>query len=149
MPAHRVPLLKRFASKVIIDRDTDCLTWVGGKTGSGYGSIQTDAPERKQILAHRLSYFMANGEWADEVDHLCRNKLCVNPNHLEAVSHMENMHRADRALGIRSHKTHCPQGHEYSELNTYTNPKTNRRSCRICGRAAQAAYKRRKKCTIQ
>lgn len=72
-----------------------------------------------------------------EIDHLCFNKLCYEPTHLEAVTHQENLQRSGARV------THCPQGHEYTEENTYR--QGNMRSCKICRREASKRQRQRRK----
>lgn len=127
----RKPLEQRFNEKIVAGKN-NCIIWTGAKTGKRYGAIQCDAPSRKMLLAHQVSYLIHKGYIPEEIDHVCRNTLCVNPNHLEDVSHGENMRRADVALGIRSAKTHCVRGHEYNEENT--RKYAGRRICRECYR---------------
>lgn len=93
--------------------------------------------------AHRSAYeaFVGPIPQGLTIDHLCRNKACVNPAHLEAVTQRVNSFRADNYVGNR---TQCPQGHPYSSVNTYTNPKDNRRTCRACHRQHQLEYMARK-----
>jgi hypothetical protein len=79
-----------------------------------------------------------------ELDHLCRNKGCCNPEHLEIVTHEENMHRYAATV------THCPAGHPYSPENTYSQQPSARRPwvnrfCRICGRLANKKHRMKKK----
>jgi hypothetical protein len=100
--------------------------------------------------AHRVSYEWAKGPIPDgmELDHLCRNPACVNPDHLEAVTHGANLHRSDSVTGKRSAKTECPRGHPYDEANTYIY--TDRkgyphRQCRTCIAAATREIYWRKK----
>jgi len=90
----------------------------------------------KNWRAHRFSFTLHLGEIPDglELDHLCKNKLCVKPDHLEAVTHAENVRRGNAGKWQRE-KTHCPQGHPYSEENTYVIPATGHRQCRECNRA--------------
>jgi hypothetical protein len=104
-------------------------------------------------LAHRKAYTDAFGPIPEglEIDHLCRVRHCVNPDHLEAVTHVENMRRAHEVWGFTSWgaqanagKTHCPQGHEYTEANTYARQRGSR-DCRTCMRErAHARYLRTK-----
>lgn len=106
-----------------------CHLWEGGRSGE-YGWVDRE-------YAHRVAYIEANGPIPDglEIDHLCRVTLCVNPSHLEAVTHAENVRRG---LAVR---TACPQGHDYTEANTYRNPKGHR-LCRTCNRDKQTARRR-------
>lgn len=87
--------------------------------------------------AHRVAYEEWIGPIPDgyQIDHLCRNRGCINPFHLEAVTGYENRMRGERRNQHAS-KTHCPRGHPYSEENTYlhkTSSRTNRK-CRTCER---------------
>lgn len=114
-----------------IDVDSDgCWLWTAKVSKGGYGVVSG-----KSLLAHRVSYETYKGLIPDGlvVDHLCRVTHCVNPDHLEAVTQKENLRRRDIALGMATAKTHCPQGHEYNETNTYLSPQ-NRRSCRECSK---------------
>lgn len=100
---------------------------------------------------------MSSKEWWDQeyengltIDHLCRNPLCVNPDHLEPVTNSENVRRAAAAgayEGNGAHhraKTHCPKGHPYSGENLYRTP-SGKRKCRECERATwRRSYARRK-----
>jgi hypothetical protein len=81
-------------------------------------------------MAHRLSYEHHVGPIPDglQIDHTCRNRKCVNPEHLEPVTNAENTTRQDHA---ERRKTHCPKGHPYDEANTYVDPSGARR-CRAC-----------------
>ena len=84
------PLEQRFWAKV--DKSGECWEWTGCKSGTGYGSIGAGAPSKKTLSAHRLSYEMANGKTPDGlvIDHMCRNRGCVNPGHLQAVPQKQN-----------------------------------------------------------
>lgn len=101
--------------------------------------------DRTPVLAHRLSYIISVGpipEHLTDIDHLCRVRSCVNPQHLEPVTHRENILRSP-IVGIltgqisaarEKAKTHCPHGHEYTTKNTYTRPVSGHRVCRACSR---------------
>lgn len=104
-----------------------CWLWIGCTQYNGYGQITIDY---KTLLVHRFAYELFKGPIPDdlEIDHLCRIKRCCNPVHLEAVTHSVNV---SRATSFNGSKTYCPQGHEYSELNTYITKK-GRRKCRRC-----------------
>ena len=106
-------LLERFWSKV--DTTGDCWIWQASVTSTGYGQFVVDS---RNFKAHRFAYEVAIGPIPAglEIDHLCENVLCVNPWHLEPVSHAENIRRSSRHNGA---KTHCPLGHRYSKVNTY------------------------------
>ena len=106
-----------------------CWMWSGPVDRVGYGSIQ-----RRGITmrAHRAVYEDLVGPVPAglELDHLCRNKACVNPAHLEPVTHSENLRRHYATV------TSCPQGHVYDEANTYRDTAGKRR-CRACMRERQ------------
>lgn len=72
------------------------------------------------------------------IDHLCRNRGCVNPDHLEAVTQRENILRGEGLAAANARKTHCPKGHPYSGENLYVVPSSGRRQCRICADARRA-----------
>lgn len=118
------PLDQRIKRLVSID-DNGCWVWQGHMKPNGYGSIKTKGRFK---LTHRVSYETFVGLIPDglEIDHLCRNRRCCNPAHLEPVTHAENKQRWARLI------THCPQGHEYTAENTIRSARG--RSCRECAR---------------
>lgn len=126
-------LTDRFWAKVQIDNPWDCWVWLGPRSRAyRYGAIGAGGTGGALLSAHRLSYQLLVGPIPAgmELDHLCYNRRCVNPLHLEPVTHLENLRRADVWYGIRTAKTHCPQGHLYDDANTYINQ--GRRGCRTC-----------------
>ncbi len=119
--------------------ESACWTWPGVLHSTGYGAISSRPDsdgKRHKLLAHRVLFEMARGPIPEgmQLDHLCRNRACVNPAHLEPVSIRENVLRGDTIAAANIAKDACPQGHAYTEANTYRH--RNTRSCRICRRAA-------------
>lgn len=107
-------------SKIVIDNN-GCWVWKGSvfkKTNGSYGQLRING---KLKFAHRISYEFFIGQVKDklELDHLCRNTLCVNPKHLEAVTHRENVIRGKRF----NHSNKCKRGHDYVGTN---------RICKLC-----------------
>lgn len=126
----RTPLKVRFRRKYKLNAKTGCWDWTGAKNGHGYGYIRDEDANCTTLQAHRVSYEMHVGPIPDglQIDHLCRNRLCVNPKHLEPVTAQVNTMRAKAII------THCPQGHPYDEENTML-AYGHLRACRICKRA--------------
>lgn len=126
----RLSTQARFWLKV--NQTEGCWLWTGTKLASGYGVIVV---HKRRYLVHRVSYTWFVGPISSglELDHLCRNPACVRPDHLEAVTHTENVRRGLRGRLI----THCPHGHEYVPENTYRRP-SGHRVCRTCWRRSGA-----------
>ena len=134
-----------------IDRDSSppCWLWTGGKNQYGYGRFYVAAGQ-PQAVAHRAVYELHRGPVPAGLvlDHLCRVPACVNPDHLEPVSHAENLRRgATKGGALYTPPTHCPHGHEYDESNTYWrrgaagNMTRDCRACRNRSRPRPAAPK--------
>lgn len=122
---------ERFWSKV--DKTVKCWNWLGHKNRAGYGVYGGK-------LAHRI--VMAPIPKGLEVDHICRNRACVNQAHLRVVTHRENTLAAgsQTASAINARKTHCPKNHPYSGDNLYYRKRRHgfARECRACLKAANA-----------
>lgn len=120
-----------------------CWLWTGSiNRPTGYGVIGISG---KTVFAHRASYMAFVGAIGEdrEIDHLCRVRACVNPAHLEAVTHRENQRRGTSPPGVNSRKTHCLNGHEFSEENTYFT-RVGSRGCKECRRQRAIAEYYRK-----
>jgi hypothetical protein len=139
-PSVKLRLLKRLEP----DLATGCLLWSGAQTGNGYGHMWADGHYR---LTHRLAYELFVGPIADGlvIDHLCRQPLCANPRHLDAVTPATNTRRGELVTALKARgqaRTHCPLGHEYTPENTYIRPDAAR-NCRTCIRERTARYRLR------
>ena len=136
----RGPLSARFWLSVLLT--PGCWKWTGVKTGTGYGRILDG---EKGLCAHRVSYELMYGPIPPGmiIDHLCRNRACVRPDHLEIVTHKENILRGIGPTAVNAQKTHCPKGHPLSGANLHLD--TNGwRVCRECRRQACRRQWRRK-----
>lgn len=132
---------ERFWSKVEIG---DCWQWLGGTNQSGYGRFRFSAGHTK--VAHRVSYEWLVGPIADglELDHLCRNRGCVNPDHLDVTDHRTNVLRGDGIAGRAARREHCRYGHPYTPENLVIKAK-GARVCRECNNASSRESKRRRR----
>lgn len=141
-----LPMPERFWDKVSKSPDDGCWLWTSALTVERHGVFRL---EGRTVSAHRLAYEMAVGQIPEglEIDHTCHSRdltcrggkacmhrRCVNPDHLEPVTHLVNVQRG-RTNG---NKTRCPQGHPYDESNTHVGP-TGFRFCRICMKARNDA----------
>ena len=123
--------IQRFMDKVFIDIETDCWIWTAYCNKDGYGNFHYN---KKMRRAHRFSfeYFKETIPIGLELDHLCRVRNCVNPFHLEPVTHQEN---TIRGINFNKEKTYCKHNHEYNEENTHyyiTSKGHTTRTCRKC-----------------
>jgi hypothetical protein len=116
----------------------DCWLFAGTiDKSTGYGRIWDkgawEQGLRRMRYAHITMYENLVGEVPDgtELDHTCRTPVCVNPDHLEPVTHRENILRGVGFAANNALKTHCSNGHEYTTENTYY-PKTGGRQCKRC-----------------
>ena len=106
-----------------------CWEWNGHVTRFGYGTYGN-----KSHMAHRVVYEMLVKKLSNDefLDHLCRNRKCVNPEHLEPISLVENVMRGESNHAKNARKTHCIRGHEFTTQNTYIHPKRRYRHCKAC-----------------
>lgn len=110
-----------------------CLIWMGKRSWDVYGSFYMN---RRNMGAHRAAHILFIGPIPDGlvVDHLCRNRRCVEPMHLQAVTVRENTLRGMGITAVQAQRTHCIHGHEFTPENTRIT-KRGRRDCRACNRA--------------
>jgi len=132
----RIPIVERIQKHIDIDHGgRGCWLWCGGLDSRGYGQLGVDGVT---LRAHRVAYEAYVGPIPEglELDHLCRERRCVNPDHLEPVTRSVNVRRglAPEVNAARNlAKTHCPHGHPYEGDNVRVHPNGGR-SCRTCDR---------------
>lgn len=128
--------MERFSSK-IKRGENGCLEWQGHLL-RGYGRFWDG---KTSVPVHRFAYELSKGPIPDgfDVHHVCHNRRCVNPEHLEVLPKSEHVRHAmpPGYVSANARKTHCPRGHEYTTENTYVTKK-GQRMCRACGREKSA-----------
>ena len=141
-------LLERFKRYIPVGNKDQCWNYGGSISSKGYGTMSIPSGKRrtKVYKAHRVTYVAFRGEIPVDIDtdHLCRNRRCVNPWHLELVTRRVNILRGTAPAAINACKTHCIRGHEYTPENTITGSDGARR-CRICNNASDLALYYRKR----
>lgn len=141
-PRAIIPPSDRFAKKYRV-AESGCWEWLGGTNGHGYGTFMV-AKRLPRAYAHRYSYELHVGPIPAglQIDHLCRNRSCVNPAHLEVVTCLENLMRSEHPHFKTARTGVCQRGHDMSDA--YVGPNGHRR-CRECARANQRAYALRRR----
>lgn len=132
--------MSRLSSRIRVE-EGGCWTWTGRYSKSGYGFFDD---RDRAVYAHRwLLECLGVAHRGDglDCDHLCRNRGCLNPDHLEVVPHAVNM---ARGVNHNSGKAACSKGHPFAGDNLYVAP-DGQRMCRACMRAADLAYKNRRR----
>lgn len=133
--------LGRFRAKVVHAGPDACWEWTGARSTAGYGYCWFGG---KTQSAHRVAYLIARGPIPAglHIDHLCRNRGCVNPAHMEAVEPGENTRRGMSPGAVSVRMNRCRRGHEFTPENTYTTP-GGQRMCRECCRARDRERRKR------
>jgi len=141
-------LKTRMHTKTVVDFETGCWVWGGGTDDKGYGQINV---EGAPVKAHIVMFRIYGGVIPEglTLDHLCRNILCCNPEHLEPTTRAENTRRQLAAIGHHNAlRTHCRKGHEFTPENTKPGAKADHRVCRACAQEANRAYRARQKAKV-
>lgn len=141
-------IIHKLEANFVPDPNSGCWLWTAGLFKTGYGSIHIGTKTKR---AHRVMYELVKGPVPDgkPLDHLCRVRSCINPNHLEPVTHQENARRGIGGETTRRRmkaKTHCPKGHPYEGYNIIwinNGIVKNGRGCRICAVARTRAWRKR------
>lgn len=125
------PAADRLMEKVA-KSDSGCWIFTGYVTPSGYGQFWFEG--RRNEFAHRAAYTLFVGPIPEglQLDHLCRNRACCNPDHLEPVTCRENLLRGEGVTAKAARVSTCPKGHPYSGGNLYLRPDGKGRGCREC-----------------
>lgn len=126
--------IERLWSHVRYNPATGCWLHIGGKSGKGYCQILIGGRLGKIVPAHRFSFETYRGPIPAglEPDHLCRVRHCMNPWHMEPVTHRENVLRSDGIAARQAKQTHCIRGHSFTPENIRWEGR--KRKCKACAR---------------
>lgn len=133
------PALERFMAKVQVAQPAGCWIWMGALNSHGYGNFYAGG-DHGAVPAHRWAYRHLRGPIPRglDLDHLCRMRPCVNPDHLDPVTHAENVRRGSSFGGNT-----CGKGHRFTPENTYIRKDTGVRVCRRCRADTEARRRAR------
>lgn len=137
---------ERIMGRIIQSAD-GCWLWTGALNWGGYGAVvRGTRPNQRRWMAHRFVYEIFVGPIPEglDIDHLCRVRHCVNPDHLEPVTRRENLLRGQTVTAMRAAQTHCVNGHEFTTQNTYRYSDGTRK-CRACRASQMRAYHARRR----
>lgn len=137
----------RLAEKLSHDIDTGCWLWTASTNGNGYGYLNPLRGQKKATRgAHRIVYELLVEKVPKDLqcDHVCRNRLCANPAHIDIVTARENTLRGLGLAAANSKKTHCQNGHELAGTNLIITSNGGRQ-CKKCLRVSQRKYKARQR----
>lgn len=141
MTEHTHPVPTGYQNLITVNDMTGCWIWTGPLDTYGYGQARMTG---RTPIAHRVVYTDVVGAIPEglELDHLCRVRACVNPAHLEPVTHRVNVLRGKGIAAVAADTKSCPQGHPYDGRNLLVFSDGKRR-CRACRNARDAAWKRK------
>jgi HNH endonuclease len=127
--------------KCPVEGMSDCLVWTGYLNPNGYAYL--GIPGARKVIAHRHVYEVFKGPIPEglTIDHLCKVRSCLNPDHLEAVTMRENLMRGESPCAVNSRKSHCIRGHAFDEKNSCRLPDGSKR-CRTCFNNYMREYNR-------